>query len=295
MEIDGVFAGGGMKAIAFVGALEVMEERGFTFKRLAGTSAGAIFAALIKVGYTSEEIMTELNTVDFESLLDPQQSIIPFSFMKWLKLYRKLGLYVGEELEDWLEELLGRKGVYTFGDLEPGSLKVVASDLTKGRIIVLPDDLPEYGVIPEKFSVARAIRMSSSIPYFFRPNRLQDGKGEESIIVDGAVLSNFPIWLFSKSAESKLVRPLIGFRLTPEVDQAPSNEIHNSVDMLAALFRTMMKAHDTRYIVENDAKKIVFIPVDHVSTIDFKLNKQEKVELIRLGRYETEKFLKKWY
>ncbi len=49
IDIDGVFAGGGMKAIAFIGALEVMEEKNYKFRRLAGTSAGAIFAALTRV------------------------------------------------------------------------------------------------------------------------------------------------------------------------------------------------------------------------------------------------------
>lgn len=290
-----MFAGGGIKAIAFVGALEVMEQKNYTFKRLAGTSAGAIFAALIKAGYTSQEIKKELDNINFEKFLDPQDSVIPFKFMKWLKLYKSLGLYKGEEFEGWLTEMLNKKGISTFSDLEKDSLKIVVSDLTKGRIVVLPDELEIYGIAPEKFSVARAVRMSSTIPYFFKPVRLQDGHGHESVIVDGAVLSNFPIWIFSNRNLSKLARPVIGFRLTPEVDKVPPHQIENSIDMLTALIKTMQKAHDTRYIITNEAKKIVFIPIDDVSSIDFSLSKEEKEKLIQLGRKETNDFIKKWY
>lgn len=45
MLIDGVFAGGGVKAFAFIGALQAMEEKNFTFSRIAGTSAGALWGA----------------------------------------------------------------------------------------------------------------------------------------------------------------------------------------------------------------------------------------------------------
>ena len=57
MDIDGVFSGGGIKGFALIGAIEVLESKDFTFKRLAGTSAGSILAALIAAGYTSREIM----------------------------------------------------------------------------------------------------------------------------------------------------------------------------------------------------------------------------------------------
>lgn len=295
MDFDGVFAGGGIKAIAFIGALQEMERRGANFKRLAGTSAGGIFSALIASGYTSNEIYHELEKADLQLLLDPNTSILPFAFMKWLKLYKSLGLYKGIELEEWLTELLEKKGVSTFGDLEPGSLKLVASDLTKGRLAVLPDDLPGYGLVPEKFSIARAVRMSCSIPYFFEPIRIIDGKGQPSIFVDGGLLSNFPIWLFMKKRAMRLDRPVIGFNLTPNLEKMPPNKITNAVGMFTSLFKTMRTAHDMRYISEEHAKNIVFIPVDNVSTIDFNLKKEEKEALIKLGRDKTESFFKTWH
>lgn len=295
LQFDGVFAGGGIKAIAFIGALEEMEQKGFTFNRLAGTSAGGIFSALIKAGYTSSELKNEVESVDFQQFLDPKPSIIPFSFMKWLGLYKRLGLYKGVEFENWLTEMLKKKGISTFGDIEKGSLKLIASDLTQGRLVVLPDDLPDYGLVPEKFSIARAVRMSSSLPYFFEPIKIYNGKGEVSIFVDGGLLSNFPMWLFMNKKGGKLKRPVIGFNLTPDLDKVKPNEINNAIEMFTSLFKTMRTAHDLRYISEEHAKNIVFIPVDNVNTTDFNLKIKEKETLIDLGRNKTEAFLKSWH
>jgi NTE family protein len=295
LEIDGVFAGGGIKALAFIGALEALEKKGHRFKRLAGTSAGGIFSALIKAGYTSQELKDEINAVNLQQFLDPMPSILPFSFMKWLGLYKKLGLYKGNEFEEWLTEILGKKGVATFGDLEEGSLKLIASDLTKGRLVVLPDDLPSYGIDPQTFSVARAIRMSSSLPYFFEPIRIWDKSGVSSIFVDGAILSNFPMWLFIKKDEPKLTRPVLGFNLTPNLDKIPPNNINNAIMMLTSLFKTMRTAHDLRYIEEEHAKNIVFIPVDNVKVTDFDIKQEDKQALIHVGQTQTEMFFKKWH
>ncbi len=60
---DLVFDGGGVKGIALVGALSVLEEEGFQPQNVAGTSAGAIVATLLAAGYTAvqlRDILAEL-------------------------------------------------------------------------------------------------------------------------------------------------------------------------------------------------------------------------------------------
>lgn len=77
MQYDLVFQGGGAKGMAFVGAMEVFEQRKHTFRRLVGTSAGAINAALIAAGYSAKDMSDALNeTMDdgrpvFESFMAP--------------------------------------------------------------------------------------------------------------------------------------------------------------------------------------------------------------------------------
>src|SRR5690625_1165281 len=248
MKVDGVFAGGGVTAFSFVGAMQVMEENGFEFERVAGTSAGAITAALIKAGYNSDELCSLLDELDMTVLKDERFTWLPFQMAKWFLLYFRLGLYKGEMLEKWLEDVLAKRNIKTFSDFPCKSIKIIASDLTRGRLIVLPDDLVDYGICPEQFSVARAVRMSCSIPFFFEPIKLHDKRKNKpcSYIVDGGVLSNFPMWLFKDGENNKGKRPAIGFQLTPNVQNLPPNVIYNATTMFRALFETMSSAQDRK-------------------------------------------------
>lgn len=215
MYIDGIFSGGGMKGIGLVGAYQVLEEKGYRLKRVAGTSAGAILACFIAAGYNGREMEELMMSQNFQKLLDPRKTVIPLPFTKWLNLYWGLGLYQGKALEDWFLEKLAAKGIYTFGDLTPGSLKLVASDLTNGKMIVLPDDLKNYDIEPDTFLVSRALRMSCGIPFFFEPIKLKSNIGDV-VVVDGGVLSNFPMWIFENGIKE---RPVLGIRLSANIEE----------------------------------------------------------------------------
>ena len=51
---DLVFEGGGVKGIGLAGALATLEEREYGPQNIAGTSAGAITAALLAAGYSAD-------------------------------------------------------------------------------------------------------------------------------------------------------------------------------------------------------------------------------------------------
>ncbi|MEH7386880.1 patatin-like phospholipase family protein [Bacillus sp. JJ1521] len=292
MLIDGVFSGGGIKGFALIGAYQAIEEKGFAFARMAGTSAGSLIASLIAAGYTSNEIidlMEELNLSDF---LDQRKALLPTPLAKWLLLYWRLGLYKGDMLEKWIYQKLRAKGVVTFQNLPEGRLRIIASDLTNGRIIVLPDDLERYGIHPASFSVAKAVRMSCSLPYFFEPVRLKDYQGN-TIVVDGGVLSNFPIWIFDEEKKLKL-RPVLGIKLSGNSQQQKQNKINNAIDMFNALFETMKNAHDARYISRRHEKNIIFIPIESGLTTEFGVTDEKKHELIQVGKKRAEAFLRTW-
>ncbi|MGV2938265.1 patatin-like phospholipase family protein [Mesobacillus sp. LC4] len=292
MYIDGVFSGGGIKGLALVGACAAIEERGFRFKRVAGTSAGSLIAGLLAAGYTSDEMAGILDDLDLKKFLDSRKTIFPSALTKWLFVYWRLGLYKGDELECWIAEKLASRGLRTFGDLAPDALRIIASDLTNGRLLILPDDLPKYGVDPRTFPVARAIRMSCSLPFFFEPVKLRDRVGV-NIVVDGGVLSNFPMWLFDKDNVKK-VRPVLGVKLSQNLIQQPTNKIKNALNMFEALFETMKDAHDSRYISRKHEKNIIFVPTEGNLTTEFQLSDEKKQELIDLGKTSAEKFFKSW-
>lgn len=292
MEIDGVFSGGGIKGFALLGALEILEERGFTFKRFAGTSAGAVISALAAAGYSSKEMIDLMKSIDMKIFLDRRKTLLPFQMAKWLLLYFRMGIYRGDLLEDWLGKKLAHKGVYTFKDLPPDSLRVIASDLSAGRLLVLPDDLGKYGVPKETFPVARAIRMSCAIPYFFEPVKLRSLSGT-NMIVDGGLLSNFPIWLFQKDGK-KPKRPIIGVKLSHHTEEQPERNIQNGLQLVEALFTTMKDAHDAKYISRKHEKNIIFIPMNETFSIEFSIDNQKKEALIEKGRERARMFLTSW-
>lgn len=292
MDIDGVFSGGGIKGVALIGAYEVLEEKGFTFKRMAGTSAGAIIAALIAAGYSSREMADMMKELDLNEFLDQRKTLLPFHLAKWLLLYFRMGLYRGDLLEDWLGKKLAKKGIYTFKDMPPETLKVIASDLSTGRMLVLPDDLEQYGIPKETFPVSRAIRMSCSIPYFFEPIKLRSLSGT-NIVVDGGILSNFPIWLFQKE-EQKQLRPVVGIKLSHSIEHQPKRKIKNGFQLFESLFHTMKDAHDARYISRRHERNIIFIPTEETFAAEFTINDEKKEALLKKGRLRAEQFLKSW-
>ncbi|RYM06030.1 hypothetical protein EWH99_04030 [Sporolactobacillus sp. THM7-7] len=293
MWIDVVFSGGGVKAFAFVGALEILEKSGFRFRRTAGTSAGAIVAALLSAGYSSSEMKELMRSMDPEQFLDPQLHT-RFPLYKWLRVYFKMGLYSGNSLENWMNRLLHAKGIRVFGDLPPGSLKVIAADVSKGRMVVLPDDLKDYGIRPEAFPVSRAVRMSAGLPFLFEPVKLYDGNGEKSLMVDGGILSNFPLWIFDGEGEVPK-RPFLGMQTKDEVpmDKMP-RKIKHAADLFRGLFTAMRDAHDEKAISKFKYSNIIFIPIKEVETKEFAITWRERERLFQLGADEAETFLKKW-
>jgi len=290
MIVDGVFSGGGIKGFAYVGALQVLEERGFQFRRVAGTSAGAILAAFIAAGFNAKELEEIFDDLNLNVLLDPPKTCIGMPFLKWVNLYVRFGMYRGKSLEKWFYEKLATKGIFTFGDLPEGSLKLIASDLTTGRILVLPDDLKNYGINAHTFSIAHALRMSCGLPFFFEPVYLKNGVNE-NVIVDGGVLSNFPLWIFDNGHQ---IRPILGLKLSSANEEMAPREIDNGIQLFEALFATMQNAHDNRYIARKHEKNIIFIPVEKFSTTQFDIDEETKNKLMCIGKDRTIQFLKTW-
>ena len=320
LRADAVFEGGGVKGIGLVGAVAEIEKAGYEFANLAGTSAGAIVASLLAVGYKTDQIQEEMEKLNYnnfkdEGLLDKLGLI-----GKGLSIGFEYGIFEGEYFEKWLEGLLIRKSRTTFGQIiteeykkgKAGEkykykLQVIAADITDRRLLVLPGDLAGMGYDPEKFSISRAVRMSMSIPFFFEPVKLQDMNGRVHYIVDGGVLSNYPIWLLDDGKKNP-PWPTFGFKLT-EPDKrvlkaADRNPINNPISFLKSVIGTMMDAHDNYHISisTGDYDRTVGIPTaislngveKEVKTVDFDITQDESQALYENGVKAAAGFLKKW-
>lgn len=296
-KINGVFEGGGVKGSGLVGAIAVTEQKGIWFENVAGTSAGAIVAALIAAGYTAQEIKAEIDKLDYNQFKDlGVVGRIPL-IGRQLNLLIKKGIYEGDAFEAWLRELLLRKNVKTFGDLtmpkymddkrSKFKLQVIASDITRGRLLVLPNDIEFYGIKPEELDIVWAVRMSMSIPFFYKPVVVADKAGVGYHVVDGGLLSNFPVWLFDNAKNADI--PTIGYKLV-EPEEGKPRSITGPISLFSALFATMLEAHDARYIEDNDFERTIPIETLGIQTTDFGITKEQKQALHQSGIDAANKF-----
>jgi len=114
---DAVFEGGGVKGIGLVGAVAVAEERGYQWVNIAGTSAGAIVAALLTAGYSASEMKQIMEELDYNSFKDTSPlDRVPIAGPLASLIFEK-GIYEGKFFETWIKGLLCKKNVETFNDL----------------------------------------------------------------------------------------------------------------------------------------------------------------------------------
>jgi NTE family protein len=288
MLADLVFEGGGAKIPGFVGAYRALIDAGFSPSRVAGTSSGSLFASLIAAGYTVPELTQSVLTTDFSLLLKDK------FFSKARNLFGRYGLYRGNALEDHIWSLLRHKGVVYFGDLKNPDekdprlkyrLRVVVTDLTNERLVVFPDHAHLYGLDPDRMLVSQAVRASCSIPLFFEPVKIQG-----AYLVDGGLLSNFPIWMYDSPGEP--AHPTFGFLL----DEGKDSAIINSLPKYGlALANTVRRAFDSINLrPEEYANRTIRIPVGGVRATDFSLSTSRKLALIKGGHEAATNFLRTW-
>ena len=302
-EADAVFEGGGVKGIALVGALQAFAERGCAkWVNVAGTSAGAIIAAYLACGHTPDDAEDLLRHTPYPSFEDwgPGGKYIG----GLINLARHHGLAHGQVFRDWFDEAVERKTFAAIPKRKDGTscLRLIAADVTRREMLVLPDDLFHYRVPTasgpidaEEFRIADAVRMSMSIPYFFQPVELiHDETNLPSTIVDGGVLSNFPVWLFDVDRDP--LRPTFGFRLTGGRGvggglQRIVNGLGWPVELGTSIFHTACEAWDARFMTHSTAVRTCPISAGDVGTTDFTLDPQTQDWLISSGRQGADAFL----
>jgi NTE family protein len=287
-----------------LGAYSVLQEKGYRSRRVAGTSAGAIVGALIAAEMPADEMERVMRTIDYrrfqdEDLLDR----IPL-LGKGLSIVLRKGIYQGTYLRDWLDGLLTDLDKRTWAQLriddEDSSLPpdqryklvVMASDISRGELVRLPWDYRRYGLEPDEQLVADAVRASMSIPLFYEPARLRD-----SYVVDGGMLSNFPVGVFDRRDENPPRWPTFGIKLSarPSSMQQQKFKVNSTLDLIHALVGTMTGFYDQMHIDDECVtKRTMFVDTTGIRATDFGIGKDTQDMLFSNGRAAAEGFLEGW-
>lgn len=314
LRADLVFEGGGVKGIGLTGAYRTLCDRGYQPECVAGTSAGAITAALVAVGYDGPELeQVVLHDMEFKKFED--ESFLnhfgrPGDLAEFLK---SRGMHSGKYFLGWMRERLEAKGKMKFGDLrDPNAtresrryrLQVIASDLSARSMLVLPRDAEKLGFDPDELEIAEAVRMSMSIPVFFDPVVQKDHQGREHTIVDGGLLSNYPIWLFDAPAGTVPSFPTFGMLLVAPGQSAPLLPVEpagaqlapvkTQLELIKAMAETMMQAHDRLYVETANYARTIPIPTLGVKTTEFNIEPARAQQLLESGAQTAAQFLESW-
>ncbi len=352
---DVVFEGGGAKGIAFVGALEVLQQRQHTIRRAIGTSAGAITATLCAAGYAPAELLSAiiekkdgkprftsfmdipeardfspamqaasltqkvLNDINLPGFPEWVEKKIDVALMKELlqhRIYARLfsfiecgGFYSGRTFLAWMQEKLAAKGIGpndTLADFaakkKDTDLSMVVSDTTDMEMLVLNNRTAPN--VP----VAHAVRMSMSIPFVWQEVIWQQAWGtymgrakEGNIVVDGGLLSNFPIRLIAETDANieqimGSANPngagnlglLIDERLpvpgAANTDKTPEpGSSLRTIKRTSRLVDTMMGASDNEAIL-NFSKYVCRLPAKGYGTLEFDMTEGRREAFLEAAR-----------
>ena len=180
-----VFKGGGVRGIAYVGALEVLDELGVVdpIQRVAGTSAGAFAATLVSFRKSIPETKAILDTLDVKRIPQKRTKSRKLKFWEtiddesYLRFFNRYGWYSSQYFYDWIQDVIAdqcdgnRRATFSeFRDRGFRDLYIVASNISRQRAEFFSADRSP------NVAVADAVRMSVSIPIFFEALRFEIGR-----------------------------------------------------------------------------------------------------------------------
>ncbi len=320
---DLVLEGGGVKGIGLSGAVLTLDQAGYRFQRVAGTSAGAIAAAIIAAlnmaGKPMGQLQGYLREVQFKKFMAKghlRAALGGLGDAEHLLLH--MGLYDGDYLLDWLGGVLSDIGITHFGDLrldDPGadqrwtarqrySLVVHTSDITRGKLVRLPWDYANYGLDADRQRIVDAVRASMSIPFFFTPVHVRaaavtadeaDMAAAAGLVtwVDGGLLDNFPVDVFDRADGAQARWPTIGIKLSARQTSIAGGHGTGSVAGEAiACLETVLDNAGRFYVPPDKAARTIFIDNAGIKATDFGITPQQQQTLFENGQKAARDWLK---
>lgn len=296
MEIENlVFEGGGIKGVAYIGAIKSLIENQIysNIKRVSGASVGSLTALLLSLGYSYDEIYDEIMSFDFKSLLDDSFGVIRDT----IRVLSHYGWHPGKVLSNWVEELIVKKTgnhALTFLDLHKlnlgPDLYVLVSNLSTGKVEIFSYECDC------NFPISIIVRASMSVPLMFKAIKIND-----NLYVDGGLLNNFPIRIFDQrrfidqndDRSSCINYGTIGFRLGNNMASESINRIDSFPAYINALVDSMMSLQELRHSDESDWVRTIQIPTFDYTLMDFDLNESDKNILIQSGYNAVNDFFEK--
>ena len=223
-----VLSGGGAKGAAHIGVLKYIEEAGIPIDYIAGTSRGSIVGGMYALGYSADEILEIISSVDWDRLISntvdrqkisfarkveqgTQLITVPFSLktrkedLQSISFRNSLpsGIVSGDNLINLFNSLsVGYSDSLSFSEL-PIPFVCIATNMLSGEADVL-----------DRGDFTRSLRASMAIPILFDPIKMRN-----TLYVDGGLTSNFP----AEQCRAMGADYIIGVSMSPGLEDNPDN------------------------------------------------------------------------
>jgi NTE family protein len=299
-----VFEGAGIRGVAYCGAIQELESKDImpSVQKVAGTSAGAITALAISLGYSGNEIQRIIAGTNFRKFNDGKY-LFPGGINRTNKYF---GWYRGNKFEDWIEEIIEEKTGntdITFEQLHQLGFKdlyVTGTCINKQQLVIFSRET--YPAM----KVKDAVRISMSVPLYFEAvfvdssgnvvhhPRQKDGL---DVMVDGGFIGNFPIKIFDTLSHTNSAT--IGFRIDTE-DQIKNDKrglnlaampVNNFKQYIGAFYNIVIENLNRSQLTNDDWKRTVSISDGGIGPRIRKLSPKEIETLINNGRVATNLYL----
>jgi NTE family protein len=300
-----VFEGAGVRGIAYTGAILSLEAMGVldNIKNVAGASAGSFYAMFLALGCTASEIHQAILKLDYSSFVSSSGNFLTSS----TRFLTDFGWYKTDVLFQWVSDFIEEKiGIpdITFRGLKKlgkKNLYLTGTNLSKSCAEIFC-----FANTPD-MEVRDAVRISSSIPMYFKAYKLKTSEGEQ-IMVDGGLSCNYPIDIFdstdfvdnpqnaqrvdyNNNRNDCFNHETLGFRLDPLHDPIREyykpqeyKKISNILDYGKAFMKFVQSMSVKRHLHRNDWNRTVFINTHDIGSTDFSISKPDINRLIEEGK-----------
>lgn len=267
-----VLSGGGMRAVAHIGALRVLENNGILSQvvEYVGVSAGAFLAFCLSIGYTLKELQHIVSSFDFQLI----RNITPESMMEFPESF---GIDNGEKLLTLLHSVMRIKNIpldLKFKDI-PKSFRCFATDLYRCKVREFSKEkTPDI-------QVTVALRASMCLPAYFVP--IEDPETGH-LLVDGGVLHNYPMEFLTSDERAQSLGLCFSYDHT-SVESIP--DIGSFFYQIFACYY-MPRSRNAQVRFKDQT---VLIPCGHVPAWDFEARVEDRLSMMRLGEKAAQEYI----
>lgn len=267
-----VLGSGGVRAIAYVGALEVLEEAGIEFVSISACSAGSLIGAVVATGQSMRDVREKLEQLDLRRLISRVTAPWLFRYAAWLRW--PFAQYDSMAVVEVVEEVIGAG--HTFKDLEI-PFATPAIDLLSKRLLVYSTDTHK------SMKVADAVRIAVSGPPLF-PLYAAEGR----VVMDAAIATQCPIWMVGRFDDEY---PIVTLKPADEAATTPPRWINS---FLLTMIGASAACQDQHLIDQIPRVRSLEIPVSDIKATDFAEGQKRKQYLIEAGRRVARQCLERW-